>query len=94
MFFINTITIEDALKEISMLDSLKAIQAATNIPVKVIKSNSNFLSEQICTYFNESVAKEKFPNCLKLANITPVFEKGAGTPKNNDRPKSILPVFS
>ena len=52
------------------------------------------MSEQICTYFNESVAKEKFPNCLKLANITPVFEKGAGTSKNNDRPKSILPVFS
>ena len=36
MLFFNTISIEDALKEISMLDSSKAMQA-TDTPVKVIK---------------------------------------------------------
>ena len=36
----------------------------------------------------------KFSTCLKLANITPVFKKGACTSKNNYRPVSVLPVFS
>ena len=31
---------------------------------------------------------------MKLANITPVFKKGARTSKNNNRPVSILPIFS
>lgn len=47
----------------------------TDIPVKVIKCNNNFLVEQICTYFNESVRKGKFPKCLKIPNITPAFKK-------------------
>ena len=38
--------------------------------------------------------KIKFPDCLKLANVTPVFKKGAPTSKNNYRPVSILPILS
>ena len=75
------ITIEDAVKEISVLDISAAIQA-TDIPVKVIKS------------FNESVVKGKFPIYLKLANTISVFKKGAITLKNNNRSVSIFPVFS
>ena len=75
------ITIEDAVKEISVLDISAAIQA-TDIPVKVIKS------------FNESVVKGKFPIYLKLANTISVFKKGAITLKNNHRSVSIFPVFS
>ena len=83
-FSFNTITIENTLKEISMIDSSKTLQTI-DIPVKVIKGNSNFFAEQICAYFNESIDKQKFPNCLKLANIRPVFKKGARTSKNNYR---------
>ena len=35
-----------------------------------------------------------FPDCLKLANVTPVFQKSARTSKNNYRPVSILPILS
>ena len=49
---------------------------ATDIPVKVIKVNSVFFAKQLCDYFNESISEEKFPNCLKLANVTPAFKKG------------------
>ena len=76
-----------------MLDVLKAIQES-NIPVNSIKANNNFFAEAICFYFNKSLENGKFPNCLKLANIIPVFRKGARTSKNNHRPVSILPVFS
>ena len=37
------------------------------------KANDNFFAEAINFYFNKSLENVKFPNCLKLANITPVF---------------------
>ena len=43
---------------------------------------------------NLSIGNEKFLNCLKLANLTPVFKKGARTSKNNYRPVNIFPIFS
>ena len=76
-----------------MLDSSKAIQES-DIPVRLVKRNSEFFAEIICKYFNESIEKSKFSNCLKLENVTPVFKKGARTSKNNYRPVSILPILS
>ena len=75
------------------MDVSKAIQES-DIPVKIIKVNENFFAEAICFYFNKSLENSKLPNCLKLANITAVFKKGALTSKNNHRLVSILPVFS
>ena len=76
-----------------MLDVSKAIQES-DIPVKIIKANENFFAEAICFYFNKSLENGKFPNCLKLANITPVFKPGVRISQNNYIPTSILPVFS
>ena len=59
-----------------MLDVSKAIQES-DIPVKIIKANENFFAEAICFYFNKSLENDKFPNCLRLGNITQVFKKGA-----------------
>ena len=36
----------------------------------------------------------KFPNYLKLANITTALKKGARISNNNYRPVSIFPAFS
>ena len=36
----------------------------------------------------------KFPDFLKLSNVTPVFKKCACTSKNNYRPVSVLPILS
>ena len=55
----------------------------SGILVKIIKANENFFAEAICFYFNKSLENGKFLNCLKLANITTVFKKGACTSKNN-----------
>ena len=76
-----------------MLDSSKAIQES-DIPVKLIKENSDLFAEIICKYFNESLEKSKFPDCFKLANVTPVFKKGTRTSKSSYRPVSILPILS
>ena len=56
-----------------MLDVSKPIQES-DIPVKIIKANGHFFAEAICFYFNKALENAKFPNCLKLANITPVFK--------------------
>ena len=51
-------------------------------------------AEIICKYFNESLEKSKFPDCLKLLNVTPASKKVARTSKNNYRPVSIPPILS
>ena len=61
-----------------ILDSSKDIQES-DIPVKSIKGNSDLFAEIICKYFNESLKKSKFLDCLKLENVTAVFKKGART---------------
>ena len=43
------------------------------MPTKVIKKNSVFLSF-LCTSFNSSIKTSKFPQCLKLADITPLYK--------------------
>ena len=62
--------------------------------LKLLEANENFFAEGICFYFKKSLENGLFPNCLKLANTTPVFKKGARTSKNNYKPVSILSVFS
>ena len=87
-FSFNFVSKEHVLEEIQMLDSSKAIQER-DIPVKLIKENSNLFTEIICKYFNESLEKSQFSNCLKLANVTP-----ARTSKNNYGSISILPILA
>ena len=71
-FSFNFVSKKDVLTEIEVLDVSKAIQE-WGIPVKIVKAN--FFSEAICFYFNKSLENGKFPTCLKLVNITPVFKK-------------------
>ena len=74
--FFNFVSKEEVLTEIKMLDVSKTIQES-DIPVKIIKANENFFAETFCFYFNKALENGKFPSCLKLANITPVFSKKA-----------------
>ena len=72
-FSFNFVSKEDVLTEIKVLDVSKAIQES-DVPVRIIKANENFFAEAICFYFNKSLENGKFPNCLKLANVKPVFK--------------------
>ena len=92
-FSFDFISKEDVLKEITILVTSKAIQES-NIPAKMIKQNRDFFAEIICKCFNDSLDKGQFPNCLKLASITPVFKKSVCFSKNNYRPVSIFTVLS
>ena len=45
------------------------------MPIKVIKENLDIFSRFLCTSFNSSIKTSKFPQCLKLAGITPTCNK-------------------
>ena len=79
--------------EIKKLNPRKAAQS-TNVPVNILKDNADIFADYICEFFNESLNCCKFPNILKNANVTSVFEKGYRGSKEKYRPVSILPVMS
>ena len=62
--------------------------------LKSLRQMRILLQKQLdLTNLNKSIENGKFPNCLKLENITPVFKKGVRISKNNYRPVIVLPVF-
>ena len=44
-----------------------------DIPIKILKENSEIFSHILCHNFNNSLFTKVFPNSLKKADITPVF---------------------
>ena len=60
MFSFSNVSIADGKKEIRKLDPRKATQN-TDIPVRILKQNSDIFVNYICDFFNESVDKGVFP---------------------------------
>ena len=75
------------------LKSNKAVQD-TDISVKKLKDNADFLAEYIYLQYNEAIKSSNFPNCFKFANTPAAFKQGSRNQKNNSRPVSILPLIS
>lgn len=48
-----------------------------DLPIQTLKENKTFSGVYIAKCFIDSLLTEKFPSCMKLANITPVFKKGS-----------------
>ena len=80
-------------KEILNLDANKASQNS-DIPIKILKENVDIFSDFVCNSFASSINMSRFPENLKLADITPLYKKGKKDVKGNYRPVSILPNLS
>ena len=89
-FLLKTVSKKDIEKEILNLNVAKASQDS-DIPTKIIKKNSDIFSDILFKEFNKSLEICKFPSCLKMANVTPVYKKDNRSDKDNYRPMSILP---
>ena len=61
------------------------------ISADVVKRASSEIIIILKHIFNISLAKGVFPDKLKIARITPIFEKGNNTLVTNYRPISVLP---
>ena len=74
LFSFSNVSVTDVKKEIRKLYPRKATQNA-DIPVRILKQNSDIFGNYICDFLNECVDKGVFLSILKNANITPVFKK-------------------
>ena len=80
---------------INIISTLKNKKANTNeIPVSIIKDNKHHLAIPLSILFNQSITYGKFPQCLKHANVIPIYKKGPKDVISNYRPISLLNVFS
>ena len=61
-------------EEIKNLDTKKAVPQ-----VKILKLNNNIFSQYLSQIFNENTETADFPNELKYADITPVYQKTIDT---------------
>ena len=63
------------------------------IPTKIFKE-CKFTFEILPQCINKSFTSREFPDCLKQANISPIFKKDYPLDKENYRPVSIFPLRS
>jgi len=66
----------------------------TCIPIKIIKAVALTISQPISQLVNLSFTSGKFPNMLKVGQITPIFKKNNKQDINNYRPVCVLPILS
>ena len=97
VFYFRELEKEEIQREIQNLNNNnnnnnKASQHS-DIPTKIIKSNSDIFSYFLYVSINSSIKSSLFPSCLKMADITPIYKKGKRDLKDNYRSVSILSVL-
>ena len=92
VFYFRELEKEEIQKEIHNLNNIKASQHS-DIPTKIIKSNSDIFSDFLYVSINSSI-KSLFSSCLKTADITPIYKKGKRDLKDNYRPVNFTGVLS
>ena len=80
-------------KEVRSLIPKKAT-THTNIPPKILKSNSDVCVEPLTQILNDCIEDSTFPDKLKCADVTSLPKSGPTNTRTNFRPISVLPTVS
>ena len=80
-------------KEINNISSKKATPKG-DIPVKILKWNSDIITPVLTICYNQNIRNSTLPNELKNSDISPVYKKKDRHDKSSYRPVSILPLLS
>ena len=86
-------TAEDVLKEVRHLDESKS-SPLESIPARVLKDIVDVFVPKMVIDFNAAIKTGVFPSTSKMADVVPLFKKGAKLSKNNYRPCSLLSAIS
>ena len=60
------------------------------IPAKLLRDGADHISRSLTPIINMSITSACFPDCLKLAEVSPAYKKSDRTDKKNYRPISVL----
>ena len=64
------------------------------MPISIIKNFATCYCEKLASIFNDCLKENKFPNLMKIAEISPVFKKFGNISKDNYRSLSTLSYFT
>jgi len=92
-FSLNKVNIPQVKKVIKNLKSKKAA-GYDEIPPIFIKNLKNDIADTLVVLFNRCIDECIFPQCLKMANISPIYKKKDRLNKDNYRSINILPIIS
>ena len=92
LFDFKFVSSDDISKIIISLDPTKRTSGA--IPTKIVKLANKQMCKDLANCINECIKQNKFPNELKIADITPIFKNDDSLDKTNYRPINILPTVS
>ena len=88
-FSFEPVSKDEVKKIIKDLKNSKSVGG--EVPTKILKE-CQFTFEILTQCINKSFTSGKFPDCLKQANVSPIFKKDDLLDKENYRPASILPL--
>ena len=88
----NFVNSDDISKIMNLLDPTKKTNSA--IPIKIVKLANKQICKDLANCINECIKQNKFPNEIKIADITHKSKKEDSLDKTNHRSTSILPTVS
>ena len=91
--FLFPVTSNEIWTFIGKLDASKS-SGPYSVPITILKTIRDNISEPLACLVNDSFVSGNFPEELKLARITPVFNKGSRFDIDNYRPISVLSNLS
>ena len=93
IFCFKKVTIEEIEKDIKKLTTKKASHIS-DIPTRIVKENADIFADFCFKSIKPKFKSSIFQNSLKLADVTPLHNKGGKDLKENYRLVSILPTLS
>jgi hypothetical protein len=88
--YTSTSEVENIIKALKPKDA----KGYDEIPIKVLKWCTPFISSPMTYIFNKSIQKGTFPSRLKYSTIIPIYKSGDKLDMSNFRPISILICIS
>ena len=80
-------------KKISSLDANKACMKG-DIPAKLLLGTNDIITPKLTKVYNNAKNIEKYPSCLKTADVTPIPKDKEKDNKKKYRPVSLTPTLS